>query len=103
MPVAGASSKAGKTRSTDHSWSPSRPSPRPGAQPTAQPPQQARAQLTPAVASQSNPPAGSPVDTIRQHYTFIDAKRYADGYALMDAHLRSLNSSADYQGWFVDK
>jgi hypothetical protein len=43
------------------------------------------------------------VDIIRQHYSFIDAKRYAEGYALMDAHLRSLNSSADYQSWFVDK
>ncbi len=38
-----------------------------------------------------------------QHYAFIDAKRYADGYSLMDAHLRSLNSAADYQSWFVDK
>jgi hypothetical protein len=74
----------------------------PTAQP-AQPAQQASAQLTPSASPQARRPAGSPVDTIRQHYTFIDAKRYAEGYALMDAHLRSLNSAADYQSWFVDK
>jgi hypothetical protein len=75
----------------------------PAAQPAAQPTQQPSAQPTPAAAAQSKLAVGSPVETIRQHYTFIDAKRYAEGYALMDAHLRSLNSSADYQSWFVDK
>jgi hypothetical protein len=77
------------------------PTSAPAGQPiAAQPaPQQAGAPSTP----QGGPPAGSPVDTIRQHYAFIDAKRYAEGYALMDAHLRSLNSAADYQSWFVDK
>jgi hypothetical protein len=43
------------------------------------------------------------VDTIRQHYALIDAKRYADGYALMDAHLQSLNSPADYASWFANR
>ena len=71
--------------------------------PAAQPAAQAAAQPSPQGGPQSKPPAGSPVDTIRQHYSFIDAKRYAEGYALMDTHLRSLNSAADYQGWFVDK
>jgi hypothetical protein len=47
--------------------------------------------------------AGSPVDTIRQHYALIDARRYADGYALMDARLRRLNSPAEYAGWFANK
>jgi predicted lipid-binding transport protein (Tim44 family) len=81
----------------------SRPTSPPANQATAQPTPPASAQLTPAAAAQSRRPTSSPVDTIRQHYTFIDAKRYAEGYALMDAHLRSLNSSADYQSWFVDK
>ena len=43
------------------------------------------------------------MDTIRRHYALIDARRYVDGYALMDAHLRSLNSPADYAGWFANK
>jgi hypothetical protein len=49
------------------------------------------------------PAAGSPVDTIRQHYAFINARRYAEGYALMDAQLRRLNSPAEYAGWFTNK
>lgn len=77
----------------------SRPTSPPATQPTLQP----STQVTPAANAQAKLPAGSPVDTIRQHYTFIDAKRYTEGYALMDTHLRSLNSSADYQSWFVDK
>ncbi len=81
----------------------SRPTSLPAIQPTAQATVQTSAQVTLAAAAQSKPPAGSPVDTIRQHYSFIDAKRYADGYALMDTHLRRLNSAAEYQGWFVDK
>jgi hypothetical protein len=68
-----------------------RPTPEPTAQPTAVP-------STPVQAA-----AGSPVGTIRRHYALIDARRYADGYALMDAHLRSLNSPADYAGWFANK
>jgi predicted lipid-binding transport protein (Tim44 family) len=77
----------------------SRPTSPPANQTAAQPTPQASAQA----AGQSQLPQGSPADTIRQHYAFIDAKRYADGYSLMDAHLRSLNSAADYQSWFVDK
>ena len=76
------------------------PAPQASGQPT---PQQVNTQPSPAAAQPSPLPAGSPADIIRQHYAFIDAKRYAEGYALMDAHLRSLNSSADYQSWFVDK
>jgi predicted lipid-binding transport protein (Tim44 family) len=92
------------------------PAAAPAAQPTSAPaaqtapqasvpptPQQASAPPSPSAAPPAQLPAGSPVDIIRQHYSFIDAKRYAEGYALMDAHLRSLNSSADYQSWFVDK
>jgi predicted lipid-binding transport protein (Tim44 family) len=86
------------------------PNPQPTSSAAAQPTQPSGAQPTPAAGVQTNPSAvpakpvaGTPVDTIRQHYSFIDAKRYAEGYALMDAHLRSLNSAAEYQGWFADK
>ena len=73
-----------------------RPTPRPTAQPTTSP----TAQPTPH--SQAAAP-GSPVDTIRQHYALINARRYADGYQLMDAHLRGLNTPADYASWFANK
>jgi hypothetical protein len=33
----------------------------------------------------------------------IDARRYADGYSLMDGHLRSLNTQAEYASWFANK
>jgi hypothetical protein len=49
------------------------------------------------------PGAVSSVDTIRQHYALIDARRYAEGYTLMSANLRALNSPADYASWFANK
>ncbi|MGI9147540.1 MAG: hypothetical protein ACR2IK_13465 [Chloroflexota bacterium] len=58
---------------------------------------------TPQPTRPAQAAATSPVDTIRQHYAMIDAKRYAEGYALMDAHLRGLNSPTDYAGWFANK
>lgn len=44
-----------------------------------------------------------PAETIRLHYALISSRRYDEGYALMDRHLRSANSLADYRGWFVNK
>ncbi len=76
----------------------------PTVQPTLSPTRQATPQPTPrATAPVQASASGSPVDTIRQHYALINARRYADGYTLMDAHLRSLNSPADYAGWFANK
>jgi hypothetical protein len=43
------------------------------------------------------------VDTIQQHYALINARNYAAGYRLMDHHLQSLNSPADYASWFANK
>jgi hypothetical protein len=80
---------------------PAEPTP-PSAAPTPRPTLQA------APASASGAPAEtaqdhSPVATIQQHYALIDARRYADGYTLMDAHLRSLNTPAEYASWFANK
>jgi hypothetical protein len=33
----------------------------------------------------------------------INARRYDEGYQLMSASLRSLNSPAAYRGWFANK
>jgi hypothetical protein len=80
---------------------PAKPTP-PSAAPTPRPTLQA------APASASGAPAEtaqdhSPLATIQQHYALIDARRYADGYTLMDAHLRSLNTPAEYASWFANK
>ena len=88
--------------------------PLPGAQggePTAQPTLSARVQAPSAMTATADQPSapaevaqsGSPVATIQQHYALIDGRRYTEGYALMDAHLRSLNSPAEYAGWFANK
>lgn len=63
---------------------------------------------TPAVAARptSGPtpqPAAAPAETIRQHYALIAARRYSDGYALMDARLRAQFSPATYASWFAQK
>jgi hypothetical protein len=62
-----------------------------------------RATMQPTAAPTVLEGPGSPVDTIRQHYALITDKRYSEGYRLMDAHLRSLNSPTDYAGWFTNK
>jgi hypothetical protein len=91
--------------------------PLPGAQPASQPTTPPTPVPTPrptvAPTSPPTPPptqpagastvAGSPVDTIRQHYALINAHNYAAGYQLMDSHLQSLNSPSDYAGWFANK
>jgi hypothetical protein len=102
-PAAAAPSLAPTQPTPQQAQAAQQPTSLPTSPPAALPAPQAGAQPSPQGGAQSKPTAGSPVDTIRQHYTFIDAKRFAEGYALMDAHLRSLNSSADYQSWFVDK
>src|SRR5204862_5764844 len=81
-PTAAATQAApAQAQPTSHPTSP------PASQPTVPATQPASVRSTSVTAAQAKPTAGSPVDTIRQHYGFIDAKRYADGYALMDAHL----------------
>lgn len=75
---------------------PTRPSSAPTLRPTAQ------ATPVPPVRGEVAQDS-SPVATIQQHYAFIDARRYADGYSLMDAHLRSLNTPAEYASWFANK
>ena len=76
--------------------SPSRLGTAPTTRPTLQPTPVPR---KPAEAAPDN----SPVGTIQEHYALIDARRYADGYALMDAHLRSLNTPSEYASWFASK
>ena len=80
-----------------------RPTPQPTVPPTTRPTPEPTARPTTVPSTPVQAAAGSPVDTIRRHYALIDARRYADGYALMDAHLRSLNAPADYAGWFANK
>lgn len=60
--------------------------------------------VTPQAASPTTQAAApSPQQTITNHYAAINDRRFSDGYQLMSAHLRSLNSPADYASWFVDK
>ncbi len=89
------------TRAVPVQAPPAPPTPQPTLQPTPQPTLQPTPQ--PTLPPTSTVQLAPPVETIRQHYTLIDARRYSDGYALMDAHLRSLNSAADYAGWFANK
>jgi S1-C subfamily serine protease len=56
----------------------------------------------PTTTASASPSLG-PTETIRQHYALIDARRYDEGYQLMSANLRSLNSPAAYRSWFANK
>jgi hypothetical protein len=98
-PTAATKPTAAPTTQPQAAAPPPKPTAAPAAKPTAAAAKPAAAPQAPGAAAVT----ASPVDTIHQHYALIDARRYADGYTLMDARLRSLNSPADYAGWFANK